>query len=425
MSWDDPAVTSVALVRVVRIYHAGRSRSHRARERALAAAGARVTLIVPSNWTEGGPDRVLESECFDVLELPVRRPNDVNRHTYSSSGDLRAAIAGASPDLVDLHEEPFSAVVRQALGVIAPEIPTLAYTAQNLDKRFPPPFPRWERAAFARLSAVYPCSRQAASVVRGRGFGGLVDVMPLGFDKSVFFAGNQRHDAGTFVVSLIGRLVPEKGIYEALQAFQALRRNRAARLSIVGDGPLAAQLPTWLDDLGIADSVSLSPWGSAEVVAAQYRTSHVVLVPSRSTSRWVEQFGRMIIEAQACGAVVVGFASGTIPEVARDHGRLCAEGNSQGLANALRGLADDPTEWHRLRSGALGDVHAFTWESVAAQQIALYESVLTRPRETHLATRESARSEFGPPAMLGDGVMRPFALPVLRDMRWLARLMGG
>ena len=85
------------------------------------------------------------------------------------------------------------------------------YTAQNVDKRFPPPFAQYEQAAHRRVAALYPCSAQAASVARGKGFAGRLEVLPLGYDDELFTPGTQSLDDEELVLALVGRLVPEKG----------------------------------------------------------------------------------------------------------------------------------------------------------------------------------------------------------------------
>ena len=122
-------------MRVLRIYHAGRDAAHRARDRALRAAGVQLVQVVPAHWPDTGSEQVLTVEPFPVVELEVRRPGDVNRHRYTDPAALRRLLAEHLPDLVDLHEEPFSLVTRQWLAVVR-DLPVVGYTAQNLDKRF-------------------------------------------------------------------------------------------------------------------------------------------------------------------------------------------------------------------------------------------------------------------------------------------------
>ncbi len=65
-------------------------------------------------------------------------------------------------------------------------------------------------------------------------------------------------------------------------------------------------------------------------------------VPSRTTAQWKEQFGRVIIEAQACGTPVIGSDSGAIPDVIGAGGIIVPERNPTALAEAIMRLAGDP-----------------------------------------------------------------------------------
>jgi glycosyltransferase involved in cell wall biosynthesis len=406
-------------MRVLRIYHGARSRHHRGRERAIARHGIELSLVLPSSWPGEGAEVSLGTETFVMLELPASRSGDVNRHVYSSRTDLVGALAQTNPHVVDIHEEPFSLSVRQWLAVVPPNVPVLMYTAQNVDKRLPPPFAAYERRAHRRVAALYPCSRQAAAVARGKGFTGIIDVLPLGIDPTHFVPGNQSQSDDEVTLALFGRLVPEKGIRDAIHVLARLHAKRPARLLIVGSGPeetIARQLAR---ELGVADRLELETWLPLEAVSEAYRRAHVVLVPSKATATWTEQFGRVIVEAHASGAVVAGYASGSIPEVGQDAIVLAKEGDVDGLANAvIRVLADPPT-FDALRARGIELSSERTWDKVAERQVALYERVLAgnEPRlnlpRSPRRRRALAREEFGPTAPTTAG-FRPFALPILR-----------
>jgi hypothetical protein len=174
------------------------------------AAGIDVTLVVPAVWRDFGGETTLSEERFRIVELPVERAGDVNRHAYSDPRELRRLIDELKPDVLDVHEEPFSVAAQHWLAAVPPELPVVMYTAQNVDKRYPPPFFFYERRAHRRAAALYPCSRQAASVARGKGFAGLIDVIPLEFDPQVFYEGEQSLADNELTLALVGRLVPER-----------------------------------------------------------------------------------------------------------------------------------------------------------------------------------------------------------------------
>ena len=378
-----------------------------------------MTLVVPAVWPEGGGEETLSAKDFRIVELPVERAGDVNRHAYRDRRELPRLIDELKPDILDLHEEPFSVAARQWLAAAPSELPLVMYTAQNVDKRYPPPFSIYERRAHRRVAALYPCSRQAASVARGKGFAGLIDVIPLGYDARLFNEGTQSLDDDELVLALFGRLVREKGVRDAVHVLARVNSLRPARLVVAGSGPEEGPVRELAAALGLADRVEVEPWRSAAELAELYRRVHVVLVPSVATATWVEQFGRVIVEAQASGAVVAGYASGSIPEVAGDAAVLADPGNATQLAEGVVALLDDPARYARLRELGLGLSRARTWAQVAARQAALYRRVaagetgrVPLPRSPR-KRRALARAEFGATAATTAGT-RPFALPLLR-----------
>lgn len=408
-------------MKVVRIYHRGRDPAHRERDRALARAGVEVTLLVPSSWP--GPDHVT-AEPFQIVQLPVTRVGDVNRHRYVDASAIVELIDRFRPDVVDVHEEPYSAVAHEILGRLDGRYPAVAYASQNIDKRFPPPFSWWERRALARLRGIYACSRQAASVVVGKGFAGPVQVLPLA-PSPLIVPGRQESPANVVRLLLVGRLVPEKGVRDAVRVLAYVRRRCPAQLLIVGTGPEAGPAQALAADLGVAEDVQVRPWASAAELARDYGRTNVLLAPSRATRTWVEQFGRMVAEAQAAGAVPVAYRSGALPEVVGDAGVLVAEGDAAAMAHAVLGLHADPEQWLQLRNRALAAASGRTWDMVAKGQLALYEQACAmsarvapvRPR------RALAAKEYGPPAAIAGGG-RPFALPVLRENTPLTRRLA-
>jgi len=415
-------------MRILRVYHGGRDQAHRARERALVDAGLDVTLVVPDRWPgAAASEPALSPEPFRIVELPVRRPGHVNRHTYADRRAVARLIAETRPDVLDIHEEPFSLAARQWLSAAPPEVPVVMYTAQNIDKRFPPPFAWYERKAHVRAQALYPCSFQAASVARGKGFGGLIEVLPLGYDEEIFTPGVQRADAAEVVLAFVGRLVPEKGVIDALDILEGINRTRPARLLMVGAGPEADAVALDAAECGLADRLVLSGWRSPRELADFYSLAHAVLVPSRTSPTWVEQFGRVAMEAQACGAVVAGYATGTIPEVGGNAALLVEEGNSVALAARLVDLLANERAYEARRKAGFALAAGRTWTRVAQRQASFYGRVLVddwedaeraRSRSTQ---REAARLEFGPTALTPAGY-RPFALRLLQKGRWMPRL---
>ncbi len=229
---------------------------------------------------------------------------------------------------------------------------------------------------------------------------------------------------------IAGRLVPEKGVTDAVEILARVNAARPARLVVVGSGPEEATARARARALGVGDRVEIVPWQPTDALAATYRSAHFVLVPSRPTETWVEQFGRMIVEAHASGAVVAGYASGSIPEVSAGAAILVPVGAVAELADRILEVAGDAAAYDDLRRRGFALCAERTWEQVAGRQAELYRRVaagdvpqLDLPRSPK-ARRAAARAEFGPTAATTAGV-RPFALPVLRKGGVVPSVLGG
>jgi glycosyltransferase involved in cell wall biosynthesis len=314
-------------------------------------------------------------------------------------------------------------VVHQVLRAVPAEQAVVGYAAQNIDKRFPPPFAQWELVALGRIGGLYPCTRQAASVAVGKGFRGAIRVLPLAPPPEIT-AGSQPPPSGSVAMLLVGRLVPEKGVLDAVRVLASVRHRCAATLDIVGAGPESAAARSLAAELGVTGALTMHPWLDATALAERYRQAQVLLVPSRATRTWVEQFGRMVTEAHAAGAVVAGYASGSLPEVVGDAGVLVAEGDERALAAAVLELVEDPARWQRLRDAGLARAAECTWDTVAAGQVELYDEARSvRPSPKVAPQRRLAVAQWGEPARIAGGG-RPFAVPVLRADTPVTRALG-
>jgi glycosyltransferase involved in cell wall biosynthesis len=234
-----------------------------------------------------------------------------------------------------------------------------------------------ERTVLKTTSAVIAVSEEVAAVLRGRGYDGPIHIIPLSVDLSQFrprpkdSSLSQTLQLRTPVVGYFGRLVSEKGIHQLLQAFSSIRRETGAALLIVGDGPLAALCR------GIEGARVVA--GVAHLDIPRYLSlCDVLIVPSITTSRWKEQFGRVIIEALACGIAVVGSDSGAIPKLLRDTGGgvVVPEGNPAALATAVLVLLADSSLRVKLARSAQTSIGRYSTRRVASDFDAVFQGLV-------------------------------------------------
>jgi glycosyltransferase involved in cell wall biosynthesis len=111
-----------------------------------------------------------------------------------------------------------------------------------------------------------------------------------------------------------------------------------------GAGPLEAQVK---DSLAHGDVGELEPLSLSDVPEG-LAACDVLVVPSRTTPSWREQFGRVLVEAMLAGVPIVAYNSGAIAEVVGTAGKLVPEGDVDGLAQAIREVLVDPAVANRL-----------------------------------------------------------------------------
>src|SRR5205807_7518295 len=119
------------------------------------------------------------------------------------------------------------------------------------------------------------------------------------------------------------------------------------RLRLTGNGPMRDELS------GVARNgleVEIVSDISHDDMATAYARMDVLVLPSRTTPTWAEQFGRVLVEALWCGVPVIGSDSGEIPWVINSTGGgvVFPEGDVEALAGRIAHLRADPALRHNL-----------------------------------------------------------------------------
>jgi glycosyltransferase involved in cell wall biosynthesis len=129
----------------------------------------------------------------------------------------------------------------------------------------------------------------------------------------------------------VGRLIPQKDFATLLEAFALVRRQREARLVVLGEGPLRPELEDLAERLGVSGDVSM-PGFVANPYPSMAAADAFVL-----SSRWEGSPG-VLIEAMSCGTPVVATDCPSGPrQILQDgrHGRLVPVGEPRAMADAL------------------------------------------------------------------------------------------
>jgi glycosyltransferase involved in cell wall biosynthesis len=227
--------------------------------------------------------------------------------------------------------------------------------------------------------------------------------------------------AGSLKVLFVGRISPDKGVHQLIEAFDRVARERGGvELTVVGKvGMLPFDLVNLLltDDPAALDSLrpfygrSTIAWLTKEVLGQKrsykqqlearlspeisprvrfvgsvsleelirlYSQADLLVLPSI----WRESYGLPVAESMACGVAVLASDTGGVPELVEQGvtGVLVPRLNVDALTNAMRELLSDPPRLRRMGIAARARAERLlTWDRSAERLERVYLGLLEAP----------------------------------------------
>ena len=214
---------------------------------------------------------------------------------------------------------------------------------------------------------------------------------PAGLGETRVFANT--HDGSSLQILFIGQAVERKGLPVLLRAFEALREQVPATLTLVGAS--AAEIaPMLLDDRGVRALGKVSE----ERKQSELRRAEVLCAPSLSG----ESFGMVLTEAFAASTPVVASDIPGYRDVAREgiDSLLVPPGDALALAETLRALALDPSQRAAMAISARERAERFSWAHVAEEVHEVYEQAIAVGRPATRTARFAVRHGLAPADLL-------------------------
>jgi glycosyltransferase involved in cell wall biosynthesis len=135
---------------------------------------------------------------------------------------------------------------------------------------------------------------------------------------------------------------------------------------LLGSGEYKQKVQQWAADRGWSNRVKILLANHSDVPRF-LGSMDMMVAPSQTMKNWREQFGRMIIEAFACGVPVIGSDSGEIPLVIGEAGRVVAEADASAWAKTIAELLASPDLREQLRSCGFSRAPRYSVATIAQQ----------------------------------------------------------
>jgi len=363
-----------------------------AHEMALAGGGEwEVTAVAPERFP-GDLRQItlepIEGEACRTIGVPVSFARIPHLMRYGRR--LANLIRRQRWDVIHCWQEPYVISAVQVARAAADDAALVYATFQNLPKRYPLPFSRFERDSLRRADGWIAFGHTVEETLAGRpGYRSRPHaVIPPGTDLERFRPdpGARRRvrqllgwvGDGPPVIGYLGRFVEPKGIGVLTAALA--KTSVPWRALLVGGGAREDELAAWAGSSGGAARIVTDV--PHDQVPDYLNAMDVLVAPSLTTPRWREQFGRMLTEAMACGVPVIGSDSGEIPHVIGDAGLVTPEGDVERLAAALEALVASPERRAELARRGRARVEAeFSLPHVARRHLDFFDQVLAHKRE--------------------------------------------
>ncbi len=208
---------------------------------------------------------------------------------------------------------------------------------------------------------------------------GKIAVTPLGVDRR--FSPPTPEAVADFKASkglnvpfilTVGTLEPRKNLPRLLEAFASLKPEIPHQLVLVGpEGWRQGPLNEKLDALKLEDRLKMTGFVPDHELPLWYAAADLFVLPSL-----YEGFGLPVLEAMACGAVVVTSNVSSMPEVAGEAALHVDPQSVASIAEGIRRALGDEILRRDLRAKGLARAKTFTWERTAELTADAYRKVL-------------------------------------------------
>lgn len=329
----------------------------------------RFTALVSPTALGQLPQEMARAAASRPAETPFARIRVEQLETPSVLRQLKADVYHGMAFVAPLRAPCQTVVTVHDLSFI-----TCPETHKPLNRAYLSLFTRWSCRRAARVIAVSEWTRQDVAHY----FGVLpdkIDVIPHGVPPRFVRASpddirqfRREKNVGANSILFLGSLEPRKNLLSLIESLPALGLSEYELIVIGGEGWKFSGVYERVKALGLEQRVRFEGYVADADLPLWLSACDVFAYPSL-----YEGFGMPVLEAMACGAVVVCSNSTSLPEVVGDAGLTHPPTDVPALAAALRrALTDEPLR-AALRQKAITRAAGYTWQNAAQLTVRTYQ----------------------------------------------------
>jgi len=352
----------------------------------------KLTLVIPKylDYYNGvkTPDAILENAQYETIILENTKNGKVHRGFYTDIIGL-IKLLKKQPDIIYIFAEPEAFYALQIIclaRMFSKNSKIILTTFININyykTKYPYQWSflyKWVyKYNIKRVHGIMTNTKIGFEMLRENGFKGRIAYEGLGVDLTQF----RKKDVNLlksnlklngFVVGFIGRIEYEKGLDTLIKAISLIKNN--ITVLIVGDGSYKNEIIELAKkhNVNLIVTKAVSHGG----VADYYNCMDVFVLPSRTMSHWKEQFGRVLIEAMACGIPVIGSNSGEISNVISNAGLIFNEGDENDLSkNIVKLMKNDSLRNELIKLGKEHVGQNYTWDRIALKLYGMCQDLVS------------------------------------------------
>lgn len=373
-------------IRVLFVWHGAVEKSYRQLFYEMSKHGLEMIVITAKRWYETSKWQTFEpidlDKHYKVYPLRTIFTNHIRAFFYLNFIKIAWIILKHKPNLVYLKQEPYSTagfIIVLLTRILSPKSKILIESDENIFKNHPIPFKFFEIFNLSVADAMSAIPTDAIEVYREKGFKKEIyktynfipefrtDVEPLDIQSNA-----------RLKVGFAGRIVELKGIDTIILSIHELKTRGYSdiELFIVGY-PEEKDYYEYVVKLAEEKRVKMIYLGTLglDKMFAFYKAIDVLVLPSR-TKFWIkEQFGRVLVEAMACGTPCVGSSSGEIPRVINNPNLIFEEDNYHQLADILEKFYNREYSKEKMAESLIEYSKNFTVEAVAKNKAEIVKNV--------------------------------------------------